>query len=87
MNQNLSMLADRIREQFPHLDVRTDQCKIVRVYAKGVLVGIKRENNKFMAQFISLNKCDFETPIVKSVSASDYGDFEVDVLKALVDLR
>ena len=87
MNQNLNKLADQIREQFPRLDVRTDQCDVVRVYARGVLVSIQQKGEEFIADFMSLDgNYDFETPIIKSLSSSEIGAFDVKVLEALVDL-
>lgn len=87
MNSNLCKLVDRIRERFPRLDVRTDQCDTVRVITKGVLVGIFEQENEFKAEFTSLDEeCDFETTMLKTVSSTDLGDFEAVLLQALVDL-
>jgi hypothetical protein len=87
MNQSLYKLVDRIRERFPRLDVRTDQCDVIRIISKGVLVGIEQKGDEFIATFISLEgEHDFETTVIKTLSSTDLGDFEMMVLPALIDL-
>jgi hypothetical protein len=87
MRQEFSKLVDRIRERFPRLDVRTDQCDIVRVITKGVLVGIRQEGDEFKAEFISLeDEGDLDTTVTKTVTSTDLAAFEEAVLESLVHI-
>jgi hypothetical protein len=87
MNQLLGTLVDRIRERFPLLDVRTDQCDIVRIIARGVFVGIEAKGDEFVAKFISLESpYDFEAPVLKTLTSTDLGEFEQELLPALAEL-
>ncbi len=84
MKQDLVRLVDRIREQYPGLDVRTDQCDIVRIITKKVLVGVRHEEIKYTADFISLEgKSDFETTLMATLVDTDIAIFEERLLKAL----
>lgn len=77
-------LVDRLRERFPGLDIRTDQCNILRVLAKGVVVAIQREGDKYKAQFISLeDECDFESTLTKTVTSTDFAAFQEEVLESV----
>ncbi len=87
MNEPLATLAKRIHERFPRLDIRTDQCETIRIYAEGVLVGVNQRDDKFIAQFISLEgDLDFETTLLKTLSSTDLNGFEESLLRDLVDL-
>jgi hypothetical protein len=86
MNTNLSGIVDRIRSRYPHLDVRTDQCDIVRVLAKQarVIVGIEEKNGTFRATFSSMDsKLDFEDDILNVLSSTDATRFGEDVVASL----
>lgn len=92
MNQRLVNLVDRIRHRFPMLDVRTDQCDIVRVHLKSVLVGIEEKGGEFIAQFISLNprttspSLDFETTLIKRITSKTLSEFKSKVFRELATL-
>lgn len=85
MNQYLARLVDRIRNRFPLLDVRTDQCDTVRVIAKGAIIGIEERGGEFIAQFMSLD-ADLETKLIKKISSYQFGDFELRVVQNLATL-
>jgi hypothetical protein len=87
MTEVLRKLADRIRERFPALDVRTDQCEIVRIMVKGILVSIRQEDEEFKADVISLrHECDFETTVINTLKTSDLNEFQARLFKELSDL-
>jgi hypothetical protein len=85
MTEALRILVDRIRERFPTLDVRTDQCEIVRLIAKGIVVGIRQQRDQFRADVISLgHEKDLDTTLIKTVMASDRDEFEAQLFKELL---
>ena len=84
MMEEFRGLVERIREQFPSLDVRTDQGNIIRILTKGGMVGILREGDEYKAQFISFeDDCDFETTLTKTVASRDFSAFQEEVLESL----
>jgi len=90
LNPKLSNLVDRIRGQFPHLDIRTDQTDIVRVIAKRerFLIGIEEHAGEYIAQFIDLDgPTDFESVLLKEVSSRNVHDFEEAVLTSISNVR
>ena len=87
MNKNFYNLVDQIQERFARLDVRTDQCDVIRIIAKGVLVGIEQKGDEFVATFISLESEDqLGTTVFKTLNSTKLGAFEAMVLEALVEL-
>ena len=89
MNTNLSGIVDRIRGRYPHLDVRTDQCDIVRVLAKQarVIIGIEEKNGTFRATFTSTDsELDFEDDVLDVLSSTDAAKFGEDVIASLAKL-
>lgn len=87
MNKKLVNLVSMIHTRFPLLDVRTDQCDMVRVISKRVLVGILEQQGEFEARFTSLEgETDFESTLLKTISSSSLHDFEERVLGALAEL-
>ena len=87
MTPELHQLIGVVRERFPHLDVRTDQCDIVRIIGRRVLVGIEQHGSEFQAKFIALDgESDFESDLHKIVSSTDRAVFESQMLQALADV-
>lgn len=88
MSPALLRLVPRIRERFPHLDIRTDQCALVRIIGKDLLVGIRYEGSQFRADFISLaGECDFQTSVIKTLSSHDLEVFERELLNSLAETQ
>ncbi len=66
MNDFKQRLAKELREQFPELDIRTDQCDVVRIYIAHRQIAVSQEQSGYTAKVIALDsELDFESSLEK----------------------
>jgi hypothetical protein len=81
----LNDVATLLRQRRPTIEVRTDQCDIVRVHAGRKLVGVKTVEGVFEATVVLLEgDIDFETE-VKSVLRARSAEQIVDKVLFVID--
>lgn len=71
---NKEHIRDELLQRRPDLDIRIDQCDIVRVYSGKLLIGIERRAtaSHFRAAATKLDtELDFETQVLEEVTAED----------------
>jgi len=76
MTAELEGLAGEIRRRFPSLDVRTDQCEIIRIHLKKRAISLKVKEGRFYGGVYALDgECDFETPVLAEFWGTDLEEF------------
>jgi len=61
-------LETMVRRAFPKLDIRSDQCELIRIITPNVTVGLRRVKDIFEATVISLEgDLDFETNVIATL--------------------
>jgi hypothetical protein len=86
MNPKLSALVDRIKSRYPKLDVRTDQCDVVRMFEKvaRVIVTLEEKDGVCTAEFVAMDgENDFEDSVLKTISSENLTRFEAELTKSL----
>lgn len=48
-------LATFLRQRFPSVDIRSDQCDLVRMYAGKIMAGCKHDRDRYEAKVFSLD--------------------------------
>jgi hypothetical protein len=66
MNDFKQRLAEELVKEFPKLDIRTDQCDVVRIYAGHLLIAVSQEQAGYIAKVIPVDgELDFDTKVEK----------------------
>lgn len=83
--QALNTIADLLRQRVAGLDVRADQCDLLRVHAGDLLIAIRSEpSGGFTATGISIrNECDYESEVAWVVRADSIQHMVDEVVRAV----
>lgn len=77
MRQELLDIAMRLHERFPSIDIRTDQCDMIRIITKEVFISVVAGGGGYEAKVSSLTSDnDFETPLLRRLACRDRATFE-----------
>lgn len=75
MSMTLKKLETALRDQFPELDIRSDQCETIRIISGMTTAGCSCDDDHFHAKVIAMEgDFDFETKLLaelKETSAEE----------------
>ena len=82
----LNAVAALLRQKRPTIDIRTDQCDLVRIHAGQKLVGVRTVGGMFEATVVLLEgDLDFETEVEGVLTAESAEQIVDKVLCAVAD--
>ena len=90
MDNFKQLLAEGLRKEIAGVDVRTDQCDLVRVIAAGILVGITLDGSNYVAKVISLegeSGFDFDTKVEATLTAGTVDEIVASVGNVIKERR
>lgn len=87
MTRILEDVLPKVRDRFPSLDVRTDQCDIIRIITKTRLMTLRESGGEFVGSIYALDgDCDFETPLVREYRKVKSNEFAEVVIRDLATI-
>ncbi len=75
LSKELEQLEVTLRSRFSHLDIRSDQCNMIRIFTPSICVGCRFGDGYYTAKVISLLKDGiFEDDLIAKFKAESADD-------------
>ncbi len=85
-NNKYLELAKALRENFKHIDIRSDQCELVRMITPSLSVGCEVVNEQYQAKVVSHETdsgFDFDTELLETIQVETIEELVQSIKKYL----